>query len=194
MKIPDIYGLVLVGGYSKRMGKDKAQLMYGGDRQVERVWNLVQQVCTESFISCRQDQRQEFNANYPLILDKVSGEGPLSGILAALEKYPDKAWLTLACDMPLLSEASLQQLIRERSTRKPITTMINSSGEPEPLFAIWEPACLPYLTHYWGLGERSPGKFISANTFQAVVPHDPSVLTNINTPQAYRNIISKFKN
>ncbi len=194
MKIPDIYGLILVGGYSKRMGKDKAQLLYDGERQVERVWNLVQQVCTESFISCRRDQRPEYIPDYPLILDKVSGEGPLSGILTALEKYPDKAWLTLACDMPLISEASLKQLIRERSASQLITTMINSSGEPEPLFSIWEPRCLPYLINYWVSGKRSPGKFIFDNPYQAVIPGDPSVLTNINTPQAYHNIVSKLNN
>ena len=55
MSIPPLYGLVLTGGRSTRMGRDKAALEYGGQAQADRAFDLLARVCDKVFVSARAD-------------------------------------------------------------------------------------------------------------------------------------------
>ena len=81
---------------------------------------------------------------YPLIVDSVTGEGPVVGIRSAFAAHPNVAWLVLACDLPFLSEAAIEGLLRRRDPGALATAYISAhDGLPEPLCAIWEPAAAP---------------------------------------------------
>src|SRR5262245_13674468 len=138
---PPLFGLVLAGGASKRMGQDKAALQYHGESQLQWTYRLLNQYVDQCFVSVRPDQRDDSTrASLPQIVDRQPGRGPIAGIETALSEYPDAAWLILACDLPFLSEATLQNLIKHRDVSK-IATAYRSAhdGFPEPLCAIWEP-------------------------------------------------------
>ena len=67
------------------------------------------------FVSVRASQASEpTRAHRPLIVDSVEGGGPIVGIRSALAAIPGAAWLVLACDLPFLSDAVLEQLLAER--------------------------------------------------------------------------------
>src|SRR5262245_39799229 len=98
MATPPLFGLVLAGGASTRMQRDKAALQYnGGQSQLEWAFGLLTQSCVATFVSVRPDQRAEqLRAQFPQIVDRQPGLGPISGISAALIEHPKAAWLVLA--------------------------------------------------------------------------------------------------
>jgi cyclic pyranopterin phosphate synthase len=79
-----LYGLVLAGGRSRRMQRDKVSLEYNGASQLSRAMGLLQAHVTRSFVSVRADQLNEpSRASYETIVDTIAGLGPIGGIQAA---------------------------------------------------------------------------------------------------------------
>lgn len=114
---PRLYGLVLAGGGSARMRKDKALLEYHGKPQAAHAFDLLAARCGKVFLSCRADQDRDVRPGLealPRILDAYPDLGPLAGILSALDAHPDAAWLVAACDLPYLDAASVDALVSGR--------------------------------------------------------------------------------
>ena len=182
-----LFGLVLAGGSSTRMQRDKATLAYHGKPQVQWAYELISEYCAATFVSVRPDQRDEpTRAGLPPIVDTRPGIGPIAGISAALTQHPKAAWLVVACDLPFLTTATLEYLIAHRSLEH-IATAYRSAhdGLPEPLCAIWEPAAREPLLAFLDTGKQCPRKFlINANTHLIDLPQ-PSALDNVNTQQEF---------
>ena len=139
---PPLYGLVLAGGRSSRMQRDKASIEYRpGETQLAAAVKLLESRVARSFISVRPDQRDDSTrAGFRQIVDRGGVEGPIAGISAALAEFPDAAWLVLACDLPFLGARTLDALIAARDTAAEATAFRSShDGLPEPLCAIYEP-------------------------------------------------------
>lgn len=185
MPAPALFGLVLAGGASSRMQRDKAALVYHGKPQLQWAYELLTEVCAATFISVRPDQRDEpARAGLPQIVDRQPGIGPIAGISAALHQHPKAAWLIVACDLPFLTRELLQDLVAHREPQR-VATAYRSAHDslPEPLCAIWEPAARESLQAYIDADKRCPRKFlISADTLLLDLPY-ASALDNVNTPQ-----------
>lgn len=182
-----VYGLILAGGSSSRMRRDKAALVYRGKTQLDRAFELAGRHVARVFVSVRSNQAMESTrAHRPLIIDSVDGEGPLAGIRSGLAAYPDVAWLVIACDLPFLSDAAFQQLLTERDPSMLATAYRSThDGLPEPLCAVWEPAAAAALSAYVGGGGHCPRKFLIRHAVRLLEAHDRRALDNINTPEEY---------
>src|SRR5487761_3050 len=107
-----LYGLVLAGGRSTRMQRDKAALEYAGRSQLERAVELITPLVERVFVSVGADQISDpLRARFAQIVDSGEAEGPIAGIIAAQTRHPDAAWLVLACDLPLLEPRTLEHLL-----------------------------------------------------------------------------------
>lgn len=183
MPAPPLFGLVLAGGASTRMQRDKAALVYHDKPQLQWTYDLLLEHCTATFVSVRPDQRLEpTRAALPQIVDRQPGTGPMAGITAALAEHPKAAWLVVACDLPFVDGATLGSLIARRDPQR-IATAYRSShdGLPEPLCAIWEPAAREPLLAYAAGDQRCPRKFlINAATLLLDLPN-VAALDNVNT-------------
>lgn len=187
-----LYGLVLTGGRSSRMGQDKAALRVGGRSQLEQAMALLTPHVARAFVSVRPDQRPDpLRAAFEQIADTRAGLGPTAGIMAAQERHPDSAWLVLACDLPLLDAATLGHLVRARAPER-LATAFRSSRDrlPEPLCAVWEPASRPALAAYVARGQNCPRKFLSGADVHLIDQPDPHALDNANTPEEYAAAMS----
>jgi len=92
-----IHGLVLAGGTSSRMRRDKAALLYRGRTQLDRAIELAARHVDRVFVSVRAAQTADpARARYPLIADSVPGQGPIVGIRSALSADPVAAWRDLS--------------------------------------------------------------------------------------------------
>jgi len=182
-----LYGLLLAGGRSTRMGEDKATLRYGGRTQLERAMALLAPLVTRAYVSVRRDQRQDpVRARYAQIEDTLEEIGPIAGILAAQARHPDAAWLVLACDLPFLDAGTLAHLIAARDTQGLATAYRSShDGLPEPLCAIYEPRSHALLERHVAQGRHCPRRFLRSIEARLVDEPDPHALDNINTPAEY---------
>ncbi|HLY53615.1 MAG TPA: NTP transferase domain-containing protein [Steroidobacteraceae bacterium] len=187
-----LYGLVLTGGRSTRMGEDKAALRIGGRTQLERAMALVAPHVERAFVSVRPDQRDDpLRAGFEQIADTRVDLGPIAGILAAQERFPDKAWLVLACDLPLLDAATLAFLLRKRAPRRLATAFRSShDGLPEPLCAVYEPASRPHLLAYVDRGRQCPRKFLMGADVELLEEPQPHALDNANTPEEHATAVN----
>jgi molybdenum cofactor guanylyltransferase len=185
---PPLYGLVLAGGRSTRMGRDKAALTYGGRTpQLERAMALLAPHVARAFVSVRADQRSDpVRARFAQIPDAHENLGPIAGLLAAQAEHPEAAWLVLACDLPLLDEATLAQLLRARDPARTATAYRSShDGLPEPLCAIYEPRSREPLAAHVAAGKQCPRKFLLATDTLLIDEPNPRALDNVNTPKEY---------
>ena len=163
MTEPALFGLVLAGGRSRRMQRDKAGLEYRGTPQLVRAVDLLRPFVQRVFVSVRADQRDEpTRAAYDTIADVTPNLGPIGGIQAALQTHPDKAWLVLACDLPFLDSKTLQYLIAHRATTRLATAYRSSiDGQPEPLCAIFEPSARAVIERRIAQGQQCPRAMLS---------------------------------
>lgn len=181
---PQLNGLVLAGGKSLRMGNPKDKINWHGKEQRYYAADLLAPFCENVFISCRQDQLEHFDTDYNALTDTFLNMGPFGGILSALRAQRDKAWLVVACDLPLLDKNSLEFLIRSRDAEKAATTYESPfDGLPEPLITIWEPKSYPLLLNFLGLGNTCPRKVLMNSDTLILKPNNPDALMNVNTPE-----------
>ena len=189
-----IYGLILAGGASTRMRRDKAALMYQGKTQLDRAFELADRHLDKVFVSLRAEQRLDrTRAQRPMIVDSIAGEGPIVGIRSALAAHPESAWLVLACDLPFLSDTAIEGLLRGRDPNALATAFKSAhDGLPEPLCAIWEPAAAEALAAYQAAGGHCPRKFLMRHAAHLLEPADPRALDNVNTPEEYAQALATF--
>jgi molybdopterin-guanine dinucleotide biosynthesis protein A len=189
-----LYGLLLTGGRSQRMQRDKLGLEYGGQPQLARAMALLEPLVERSFVSVRADQLDDpLRAPYPRITDVLPEHGPIGGIHAALCAQPQAAWLVLAGDLPFLDAATLQQLIAARAPHRLATAFRSShDGKPEPLCAIFEPASRAPIEAWIAAGQRCPRDFLAHADAELLTLRAARALDNINTAAEYREARGQF--
>jgi molybdopterin-guanine dinucleotide biosynthesis protein A len=183
-----LFGLVLAGGRSTRMQRDKAAIEYQpGVTQLDAAMALLQGRVSRAFVSVRADQAGDVaRARYPHIVDRGDVQGPLAGISAALHEHPEAAWLVLACDLPFLDARTLDHLIASREPSRVATAFRSShDGLPEPLCAIWEPRALDGVRAHIAAGKNCPRKFLINADTRLIDQPDPRALDNVNTMAEY---------
>lgn len=187
-----LYGLVLAGGKSQRMGQDKGLINYHGQPQREHIAQELSAVCEQVYISGRADQ--EVSSAFPFLPDTFTGLGPFGGVLSAFQTHPDAAWLVVACDLPLLDQATLQDLIAARNTSK-LATAFNSPVNtfPEPLIAIWEPRAYITLLQFLAQGYSCPRKVLINTDVELLDARKPQALMNVNRPEEYEQVMAVLK-
>lgn len=180
---PLLNGLILTGGYSRRMGQDKALIDIDGTTLLDRTHDLLKTFVEQVYVSIRRDQVNETKrAQYPLIIDQIGHSGPIAGILSAGDYDPNYAWLVVACDMPFLDGDTIDQLIDARNPERAATLFqsIDRSGV-EPLCAIYEPKFFTAISSDSKLIENSsPRETLSKMDLEILNPLNPDALFSAN--------------
>lgn len=180
-------GLVLAGGRSSRMGRDKASLVHPDGRTLgRRCHDLLETAgCAEVYLSLRGDQPlpDGFSDDEPLLLRDAAGEssGPISGILAALRQRPDADWLIVACDLPRLDLATLEHLLASRKEGELFLAYRSEfDGLPEPLCTWYSKEARETIEQ---AGSACPRKILIRNACRLLEPATAGALDNANTPE-----------
>ena len=148
----DLVGIVLMGGKSSRMGTDKSQLTLNGQSLAHLAYSKLQGYVDEVYYSISNQQQNLGLQN--TILDQHEMEGPLSGIISALNAVK-RSIVVLGVDMPLVTESSIAHLIKQRNWDLLTTTYYNEQDNIwEPMLSIWEYEALPCLVDYFEAGGR----------------------------------------
>lgn len=188
-----IYGLVLAGGKSRRMGRDKALLERDGQSQLAYLAGLLEDKVERVFVSTRAEQQDDSErSRYPRIVDRYEEMGPLAGILSAMEEHPDVHWLVVACDLPNISDETITHLVKNCSADHPFTAYVSShDGLPEPLCAIYRAGSTGIIRRFAEEGIHCPRKILIRSDTYLLEQADPRSLDNINTPDDLAESILK---
>ena len=182
---PDLRALILAGGESQRMGKDKSKLEYHGQPQEVFLAKICESLGLTVSISKRNAKVEDI-AGFPVIEDSFLGLGPYGAILSAFKEYRRESILVLACDLPFIDKRTIERLIAERSTSK-FMTALKAKGKSfaEPLAAIFEPRMYPRMLHALGVGYNCPTKLLRNTDIKSVEVED-KLVSNVNTQEEYR--------
>jgi len=180
-QIPVVKGLVLAGGKSKRMGKDKSQINYHGKSQEEYMMELLASVDVEAYLSkANQGEYSELQ----VITDRFVDMGPFGAIASAMMTDPNAAWLVVACDMPFVTKEALTELLDQRDPSKMATAYRGADNPfPEPLLTIYEPRAYQRFLSFLSLGYACPRKVLINSEIKEVILKDMQVIANINTKE-----------
>lgn len=180
--IAPIKGLVLAGGKSTRMGKDKGTLNFYGKDQRDIAIELLKNRNLKTYLSVREEQKIDVQNK---ITDKFFGLGPFGAICSAFQEDPNSAWLVLATDLPFINGEVIDLLLKNRNPSKAATTIKGKDKKfPEPLITIWEPKSYELLLNYLSQGYSCPRKVL-INSDVEIVEINDSYIRNINTPEEF---------
>lgn len=193
---PPLWGMVLAGGRSTRMGQDKAWQRLEPDSPPawQRLLSLLAPWVDRSLVSCQPDQAHKFKQEGAwVIVDPSPPEGrpaggPAWAIAHALQLLPENdgtGLLVVACDLPLLNPSALEQLVLQRDPLACASTLCSSPDAPEPLVAIWERASLRQLQAFLQSGQTCPRTFLQQTNHHPIAVSEPMWIHNANTPSEW---------
>jgi molybdenum cofactor guanylyltransferase len=191
---PIVNGLILAGGKSERMGRDKATMDFNGLPQVSYLHQVLGTKLHDVFVSTTHDRVKEFtDMGLKTLPDTFTGLGPIGGILSAFQQNPQAAWMVVACDMPSFNLDAVNFLLENRKSSAFASALKSKYGNaPEPLACIWEPAAYTILLQRLAQGLTCPVKALSTLPCHVVeVPNDAWV-ANVNAPEDVKKITSKI--
>ena len=137
----DRTAIILAGGQSSRMGKDKGLMLFNGKMLVEYVIDTVKKITDNIIIvTANSDYNQ---LGYPCIEDEMKDKGPLGGIYTGLVKSSTQKNLFVGCDMPFLTEKFLSSLINSCSDEDVLLT--EHEGKAEPLCSVYDKNCMAHI-------------------------------------------------
>lgn len=178
---PPLYGLVLAGGKSTRMGYDKTMIAHHEKPQYVHAYDLLSELCETTYLSLAHENHE---LGLPTLPDRFVGFGPFGAILTAFATHPNVAWMVLAADLPLVDSAHLAELVSQRSDRHVATAFHNPiTNFADPLCTIYEPSIYPELLRFLGMGYSCPRKVLINTTTNLITPAHPEKLFNLNTPE-----------
>jgi len=180
-----VWGLVLAGGKSRRMGSDKALLRLDGESQLSRAVKLLQAHTDRVFVSTRADQAGDAErGKFEQVVDRYDDMGPLAGILSAMDTNTDVAWLVVACDLPNIDDATIALLVQQCSAEHSVTAYVSDhDGLPEPLCAIYRPASRAIIDDFVRQGVICPRKILINSATGLLAQPNPGALHNVNSPE-----------
>lgn len=166
-----VVGGILVGGASRRMGRDKAVLTVGGQTLGERVAGALGGHLDE-LVLLGDGPVPASLVHLPRLADAVleptkgarvgcaAPAGPLAGILAALRSRPGATWVICPCDLPRVEPEAVAWLLSldrpSDDTLAAVLPRADADGPPQPLFALYRPPALPLVEDIAAAGGRAP--------------------------------------
>ncbi len=189
----DLGGVILAGGKSRRLGRDKASEMLLGRTLLQRTADRLVTLVEEIVVVRRAGQSiPELDLPVPVAVveDAYPDTGPLGGIFTGLRAASSERCFVVACDMPLL-QTSLLRYLAGCAMGHDGAVPVNAERFPEPICAVYDRRCLPAMerrldeglykiTAFFGLVDIKLIPFVDWQ------PHDPAALSLVdaNTEEA----------
>ena len=189
--------VIMTGGHSSRMGRDKATLALGRSTLLSYMIHRWEHVFDGAAVSVEQPGRYG-PLTVPELPDLRRDAGPMAGLEAALSLGGADAVFLSAVDLPFGSPALARRLVQLREGAD-ICFIRRQDGRPEPLFAVYSASCLPVVTRSLDAGERAlfRGLFRQVRVREVREDELPEfdlehILFNVNSPEQWQKALSYF--
>lgn len=192
----DATAIILAGGESRRMGRDKADLPWGNASILNYMADMLQKVCREVIVVSNIARAME--SSVKVVADIIPHCGPLSGIHAGLYYSCYSHAFVVGCDMPFAAPEAVEILLEKREGYDAVIPIY--SGMMEPLFAVYSKNCIPAAEHLLRAGDyRVISLYPQIRCYymkeEQLAPPDvlQKMFQNINTPEEYRKVNKYLK-
>jgi molybdopterin-guanine dinucleotide biosynthesis protein A len=183
-----ITGIVLCGGRSTRMGRDKGALPFGADTMLEHITRVLRPLTDRVIVVGRRDQSAS------TVHDAVEDHGPLEGIAAGLASSTTDLNLVVACDMPLIKPAVLERMVDQIGDNDVCVAIVD--GHASVLCGVYRSRIAPEARALLDAGQRRVNalldrvqtKRVDAAVFRDIDP-DLETFTSVDTPEAYQKVM-----
>ncbi len=189
MKVKDkieTIGVVLAGGRSSRMGRDKALLEIDAKSMIERSVDVLKETTVKKVVVSRNDWASSHMA------DIIPNKGPLSGIHSIAIRFPNNNLVVLPVDLPLIDSHTIQQLMNcgEEALKN-----VRFKGDNLPLFICNTPAFRKTIDYILKCTQCfSVGHLCSHFPLIELINNTNSSMFNTNTPAQWRFAMQHFDN
>lgn len=190
-------GLVVCGGLSSRMGTDKSRLVYHQKPQCYHVYEMLQQVCDEVYLSVNRRQAQSLLPGYQWLADEEAYAriGPIAALMTAMNALADTDFLLLGCDYPLLDTVVLKLFLDALDKDNMATAFYNPAAKVyEPLLAYYQGAAFTRIRERVALGQYSLQHFLKEINAGKYRPSDLSAIKSIDTEEEARVMMLYLEN
>ena len=182
--------VILAGGQSRRLGRDKAVEIIGGQPLIRRVIDRIGLLSDEVVVVVADQARGDalpLSQQHRVVLDSYPGTGSLGGIFSGLQAARNRWVVAVACDMPFLNLELLRRMMSLRQNVDVVVPVVE--GRPEPTHALYSKACLPFIEPRLLSGDLKISGFfeevkINYISDLEIAALDPEYLSffNVNTP------------
>lgn len=182
-------GVLLAGGKSRRMGRDKRFLELNGRTLLDRAVSVFESLFEEVLIVVAEPTPELGGLRHRVVTDLIPGRAALGGLHAGLSYAAWPKVFAAACDMPFLSQPVIRRMVELAPHADAVIAQL--ADGLQPMHAVYSKGCLPYLERMARSGHlklqdlcREPGlsvRLVSEEDLRGVDPQFLSFM-NINTP------------
>ena len=173
-------GAVLAGGASRRMGADKAFIELDGTTLLDRGVDALVRGGAESVVVVGGDRERITAAGHTFIPDHHPGEGPLGGIITALDTLDTDLVVVLACDLIDASPVAVASLVAVAADADVVVPVVE--GRSQWLHAVWRRTVLDPLQQAFDAGERAPRRALTGLRVVEVLDGSPCWYADADSP------------
>lgn len=187
----DATAIILAGGKSSRMGRDKSLLPAGNLSVIEKIAAQLAGSFREILLSAGDEEKYRF-LNLPVVPDLEEGQGPLMGIYSALLYSRHEINFVVACDIPELNLEYVKEMLH-RAKNYDVVVPRWPDGKLEPLFAVYKKSVLSDVKKLLDAGERKIRLLFTSlsNVHYLPLADEGEWYENLNTPEDYNNYLKK---
>lgn len=191
----EVTGIILAGGKSSRMGRNKALLDFGGRSIIERTVDLFKSIFPEVILVTNSPEEYT-NLGIKIVTDIFPGKGSLGGIYTGIFHSSHDYSFIASCDMPFLGRELIEFLISLKEGYDVVVPRLKDGHEP--LHALYSKNCLNQIVVMINKGDLRIIGFYPDVRVREVAEDElqpyifiPSPFININTPEEYEDAVKR---
>jgi len=187
--ISNMTGVLVAGGQSRRMGRDKRFLELGGQTLLQRALSVLQSLFAEVLVALAEPLPQLTGRNYRAVTDIIPNCATLGGLYTGLASAGHPRIFAIGCDMPFLNPEAIRRLAGIDAQADVVMPKLATGLQP--MHAVYSKACLPHLERMAMANQlrvqalaEIPGLIVRLVSEKDLLDVDPQLLSffNINTP------------
>ena len=178
-----VSAVILAGGQSRRMQREKSLLPVNGRALIETIIAQIAPHVDEILISCAARDTFAF-LDLPTIEDELPGQGPLAAILSGLRASRHAVNFVLACDIPVVHIPFMRKIL-SLATAHDIVVPRYRDGKFEPLFAAYNRRIIPMIEKQISDGDRKISSLFPVCRTRFVAMDGQKWFRNLNTEEEY---------
>ena len=193
-----VSAIILAGGLSRRLGRDKAVEPFGGEPLISRVIDRLAALTDETIVVVNSEARARelpLPADTKTAVDIYPDSGSLGGIFTGLSAASNQWGFVVACDMPFLNTTLIARMLALREGCDAVVPRLD--GYPEPTHSAYSKACLPHIERRLEAGQLRIVRFFGDVRVRYVSEDEVDAFDadrlsffNVNTPEDLTRALS----